>query len=190
MSIRGSALLVALTLLAPAASAGDLASARFVLRGGAVVGGGAVGLASGAPGASVGGGGAAIGQSSPVGVSTGASGVALHAGVWPAFARGAASLPADADGDGLLDGGDNCTAVPNPDQRDTDADGYGNLCDADFDQNGFVNLVDLQLFKGAFFTADPDADFDGSGLVNLVDLARMRALFLRPPGPSAFAPAP
>lgn len=40
----------------------------------------------------------------------------------------------DTDGDGVTDSSDNCTLTPNPLQRDTDADGYGNICDADLNQ--------------------------------------------------------
>jgi hypothetical protein len=35
----------------------------------------------------------------------------------------------DADGDGLVNAFDNCAAVPNPEQRDSDHDGYGDACD-------------------------------------------------------------
>ena len=38
---------------------------------------------------------------------------------------------ADNDDDGVPDAQDNCPAVPNTDQADTDDDGVGNLCDAD-----------------------------------------------------------
>jgi acetyltransferase-like isoleucine patch superfamily enzyme len=34
----------------------------------------------------------------------------------------------DADGDGVPDGTDNCPTVPNPDQEDTNGDGYGDAC--------------------------------------------------------------
>jgi uncharacterized protein (TIGR03790 family) len=44
----------------------------------------------------------------------------------------------DLDGDRIPDARDNCLHVPNRDQRDTDGDGYGNLCDADFDNDGRV----------------------------------------------------
>src|SRR5436305_1900153 len=35
----------------------------------------------------------------------------------------------DCDGDGVLDGDDNCPAQPNADQRDADGDGVGDVCD-------------------------------------------------------------
>ena len=35
----------------------------------------------------------------------------------------------DTDGDGIPDSSDNCTLVANANQQDTDADGYGNICD-------------------------------------------------------------
>lgn len=83
---------------------------------------------------------------------------------------------------GDADEGDNCTLVANPDQRDTNGDGFGNICDADLDNSGVVNFGYLALFKAAFLTADPHADFDGSGFVNFGDLAIIKAQFLGPPG--------
>jgi len=41
-------------------------------------------------------------------------------------------LEADADGDGIFDSLDNCLLKPNPTQVDSDKDGYGNRCDADY----------------------------------------------------------
>ncbi len=98
-------------------------------------------------------------------------------GVW-----GTGGSP-DSDGDGVADDADNCTAIANPDQRDTNGDGYGNLCDADLDNSGLVNAVDLGLFRAVFFTADADADFDGDGIVNVVDLGILKGRFFLPPGP-------
>ena len=91
----------------------------------------------------------------------------------------------DADSDGVPDSVDNCTEVANADQRDTNGDGYGNLCDPDLNDDGTVNFVDLGLMKGVFFSADPDADLDGDGAVNFIDLGILRAMFFGPPGPGA-----
>jgi hypothetical protein len=90
----------------------------------------------------------------------------------------------DSDGDGVSDTSDNCTLLANADQRDTDSDGFGNVCDPDLDNSGFVNFTDLGLMKAAFFGVDPDADFDGDGQVNFTDLGTMKAFFFQPPGPS------
>lgn len=98
------------------------------------------------------------------------------------------TLAVDTDGDGIADSSDNCSAVANPDQRDTNTDGFGNLCDADLDNDGFVNFTDLSLLKVRFTTADPDADLDGTGIVNFNDLALFKSLFGRPPGPSGLGP--
>jgi subtilisin family serine protease len=108
-----------------------------------------------------------------------------------------AALTQDADGDGIGNLLDNCTLVANglantfaagPSQNDTDADGYGNICDADLNDDLAVNFDDLVLFKAAFNTADQDADFDGSGSVNFSDLVIFKALFNKAPGPSGVAP--
>src|SRR4029450_10838462 len=49
----------------------------------------------------------------------------------------------DDDGDGVVNRNDNCAALPNPDQCDTDRDGYGNLCDPDFDEDGRITAGDF-----------------------------------------------
>lgn len=94
----------------------------------------------------------------------------------------------DGDGDGVADAVDNCTAVANADQRDTNGDGFGNACDADLDNDNVVNFIDLGLLRSVFFSADPDADFNGDGVVNFIDLGIMRASFFGSPGPSGTAP--
>ncbi len=94
----------------------------------------------------------------------------------------------DTDADGVPDNDDNCTAVANPQQRDTDGDGYGNYCDPDFNNDLVVNFVDLGYFKANFKTADPDADLTGDGLANFDDLQILRELLFRPPGPSCVTP--
>ncbi len=90
----------------------------------------------------------------------------------------------DADGDGIADASDNCVQEANPDQRDTNSDGIGNLCDPDFDQSCVVNFTDLSIMKANFFAAgDLDTDLDGDGLTNFADLSITKARFFGPPGP-------
>nr|WP_304440680.1 dockerin type I domain-containing protein [Thiohalobacter thiocyanaticus] len=76
----------------------------------------------------------------------------------------------------------------NAPQRDTDGDGYGNRCDADFNNDGAVNFSDLAYLKSAFFSTDPHADLNGDGAVNFADLAILKSFFFSTPGPSALDP--
>jgi len=50
----------------------------------------------------------------------------------------------DADGDGIIDGNDNCPGAdqPNPDQADCDGDGKGDKCDSDFDNDDVNDGID------------------------------------------------
>ena len=91
-----------------------------------------------------------------------------------------AQATADTDDDGIADGVDNCPLTANANQRDTDGDGLGSLCDADLDNDGVVNLRDYGMFRQRFGTADPDADFNGSGLVTNSDFAIFRSLLNAP----------
>ncbi|MGE0857894.1 MAG: thrombospondin type 3 repeat-containing protein [Gammaproteobacteria bacterium] len=100
----------------------------------------------------------------------------------------AASTAPDGDGDGITDDQDNCTAVANADQRDSDQDGYGNVCDADLNNDGVVNFLDLGVMKSKFFGTDPHADLNGDGAVNFIDLGLMKSRFFQAPGPSGVAP--
>ncbi|RRQ21111.1 hypothetical protein D6C00_03475 [Thiohalobacter thiocyanaticus] len=99
--------------------------------------------------------------------------------------RPLAVIIADHDGDGVPDSQDNCVYHVNPDQYDSNGDGYGNRCDADLNDDGFVNLTDFSLFRQSYGSTDEDADFDGSGFVNLADLSILRQFYAASPGPSA-----
>ena len=96
-------------------------------------------------------------------------------------------LGTNADADNTLDYRDNCLLVTNPDQRDTNRDGFGNICDADLDNDGQVNMNDFSLFRNAFGKNSPDADFDGDGSVNMNDFSLFRSAFGSVPGPSGIA---
>lgn len=90
----------------------------------------------------------------------------------------------DSDSDGVADANDNCTLTANPDQRDSNGDGYGNACDTDLNGDCVTNVVDLGLLRSLFFSMNEDADFNGDGMVQIVDLGIMREAFFQPPGPS------
>jgi uncharacterized protein (TIGR03790 family) len=102
----------------------------------------------------------------------------------------------DSDGDGQVDWRDNCRLVPNPRQRDTDEDGYGNFCDADVNadgrtttswgetfprsKRGDVEAIALTARDGLYH---PDHDLDGDNKVNERDVSIAQLLLFRPPGP-------
>jgi hypothetical protein len=99
------------------------------------------------------------------------------------------------DGDGTGDACDNCTLEPNgPNtfpagdpriQRDTNADGYGNICDGDFNNNGIVDGADFSLLKSVLGSPTaPDQDLNGNGIVDGADFSRLKANLGQPPGPS------
>ncbi|MFK8016512.1 MAG: hypothetical protein AB8G17_13855 [Gammaproteobacteria bacterium] len=96
----------------------------------------------------------------------------------------AAPLLVDTDGDGVSDADDNCSDIANADQRDTNLDGFGNVCDADINNDCVINVADLGILRSVFFTADADADFNGDGVVNAGDLGILREAFFAAPGPT------
>jgi len=104
---------------------------------------------------------------------------------------------ADTDLDAVPDSQDNCINAANGPakrdaggnvQRDSNGDGYGNLCDADLNNNGIINSLDLGLFKAAYMTANADADLNGNGIVNSLDLGLFKGMFMKAPGPSGLVP--
>lgn len=66
----------------------------------------------------------------------------------------------DADSDGIADGVDNCPAVANSAQTDTDGDGMGNVCDGDDDGDGVSDAEDAFSLDSS---ESSDFDLDGVG---------------------------
>lgn len=97
----------------------------------------------------------------------------------------------DADGDGVLDPMDNCLLVPNADQRDTNLDGYGNVCDVDYDNDGIVQGPDFGILSASFAKTvppgNPDVDVEGDDVVGMTDWFLLANSFGSPPGPSGLA---
>lgn len=91
----------------------------------------------------------------------------------------------DSDADGVPDVTDNCSQVSNASQVDTDADLLGNACDADFNNDGVINFLDLSQLSTAFLTATPLFDLNSDGIVNFIDVSIFAALFNSTPGPGA-----
>ncbi len=85
----------------------------------------------------------------------------------------------DADGDGILDGADDCPSTPNPDQADSDNDGQGDACDADDDNDGIPDDSDPGTVADVIITL-PDTHFHSLGNKNafLSRLAEIEQLIL------------
>ena len=102
---------------------------------------------------------------------------------------------ADFDTDMIPDVFDNCSTVANgaapggtcSNQIDTDADGFGDACDTDFDNDNVVAGSDFGILIAAFGTADALTDVDCDGVVAGSDFGALLAAFGSTPGPGATA---
>jgi hypothetical protein len=133
------------------------------------------------------------------------------------FTTAAEAAAGDYDGDGDLNGADNCPATPNADQANSDADsrgdvcdnctlvanvgqagtgpaqndvdddGFGNICDADLNNTNLTTSGDYTILRNALNTNTPNADMNGSGLVTSSDYTLLRNRLNTPPGASGLA---
>ena len=85
----------------------------------------------------------------------------------------------DADGDGVLDGQDNCPNTANPDQADIDGDNIGDVCDDDNDNDGMADNWEQQIIDAnpndnitSIDDVNPNGDFDNDGWSNLIECNR------------------
>jgi hypothetical protein len=118
---------------------------------------------------------------------------------FPAWSVAIVQEDDDGDIDGIVDSFDNCLLVPNGpshtdagghSQRDTDDDGFGNLCDADLNGTGLVTAADFNLLRSCLNQSAGSsalcaaADMNGSGLVTTADFSLLRPRLNTAPGPS------
>jgi hypothetical protein len=107
-----------------------------------------------------------------------------------------AGVDADSDGDTVQDNMDNCVATSNVSQIDSDQDGYGNACDADFNQDGTVGGPDFTVFASAFGSTEGTAsyvasvDCNGDGAIGGPDFTCFASGFNNGLGPGGTSGGP
>ena len=104
----------------------------------------------------------------------------------------------DLDLDGTTNCLDNCIDIANANQLDSDADGYGNQCDFDFNDNCIVGDADKKLLLSAFLSAAPwgddsqtppqtleQYDVNQDGVIGGPDLGAIASFIGLRPGPTS-----
>jgi hypothetical protein len=77
----------------------------------------------------------------------------------------------DTDGDGVIDFEDNCPSVSNPDQADSDNDGFGDVCS----QTASIN--DIEEIKVTVFPNPSSSNWTISTSNNLIETVDLFTLF-------------
>ena len=110
----------------------------------------------------------------------------------------APNIPAansDEDDDGIANASDNCRELPQDvgQDCDTDQDGYGNMCDGDFDNDAFTSASDFSIWNTDFTTTGLDSgrgtDMNCDGYVDGSDWPFFSVQYTSSgsPGPSGLA---
>ncbi len=73
----------------------------------------------------------------------------------------------DGDNDGVLDVADWSPNIWDATNADADNDGYGNIIDADFNNDDLVELKDFLYFRNNYQSADPITNMNSDGIVDL-----------------------
>ena len=112
--------------------------------------------------------------------------------VWHPKTRAGAVLP-DHDADGIPNAFDRCLLVADPAGRDTDRDGFGEACDADYDANGHVDERDAQILEPWLGSAcdapgfPTELDADGDCAIGDFESELLASQLDGRPGPSGIA---
>jgi hypothetical protein len=96
------------------------------------------------------------------------------------------------------DSADNCITVPNFNQDDSDGDLCGNACDADYNQDGFVSILDFgDPFRTCFGSRQGEPAFQEicdhapeplDGIISIQDFGTFQQQFVAGvPGPGQSA---
>ena len=99
----------------------------------------------------------------------------------------------DPDGDSVCTPVDNCTAVANTAQNDSNSDGYGNVCDADYNNDTGVGVADKGMFDTAWGSSAPgppydaDVDCNSDGGIGVFDKGCFDTAWGKQVGPSGLS---
>jgi hypothetical protein len=106
-----------------------------------------------------------------------------------AWGAGTLVLHGDLEDDGVLDPEDNCLLVANPDQCDSDGDGFGSACDQDVDGDQVVSVGDLNDIYDASrqVSRNPIFDLNCNGAVDANDISAVLNSMNSVSGPSGLA---